>query len=119
MSVTRRTANPRANRADSSAASRVIAEEHYGRLPGQDREPGAGRGQLVTPDRDQDDVVVPARVRHHLASASTRPPPSTSWAHRPPAATSSVLRPWLSTETWFPAAARWAPYTVPITPRPR
>jgi hypothetical protein len=44
----------------------VVAEEEHGRLPGQDREPGAGRGQLITPDRDQDNVVVAAGVRHHL-----------------------------------------------------
>src|SRR5450755_3446215 len=53
-----------------------------------------------------------------VASASTRPPPSTSRADRPPAATSPVLGWWLSTATSCPPAARCAPYTVPITPAP-
>jgi hypothetical protein len=62
---------------DGRPARRVVAEEDHRRLPGQDREAGAGRGQLITPDRDQDDVVVPAGVRHYLGFDAD--PPATDY----------------------------------------
>ena len=54
-------------------AGRVVAEEDDGRLPGQTGKPCACRGQLITPDRDKDDVVVPAGVRYYGGSRAGPP----------------------------------------------
>ena len=54
----------------------------------------------------------------HREAASTRFPVRTSRTVRPRAAMSQVLGGWLSTLMACPAAARCAPYTVPITPAP-
>ena len=94
---------------DGGPASRVVAQEQDRWLPRQAGKTGAGGVQLITPDRNQDDVVMAAGIRTTAAPASASPPPITSRARRPPAATSSVLGPCLSTETAFPAAASWAP----------
>jgi hypothetical protein len=48
-----------------STARPVIAREDDGGLPGQAREPGARGGQLLTPDCDEDDVVVSAGIRDY------------------------------------------------------
>ena len=80
-----------------------------GRLPGQVGEPGACRGQLISPDRDKDDVIYAAGIRHDGGFGVCSPPAEHIAGARPPAATSSVLGPWLSTQTVLPAAARCAP----------
>ena len=51
---------------DGCQARRVVAEEDHGRPCGQDCELRAGRGQLITPDRNEDQVVMPAGVRHYV-----------------------------------------------------
>jgi hypothetical protein len=88
---------------DASPACRVVAQEEDGWLPGQAGETGAGRGQLITPDRDQDDLVLAAGIRHYSGFCVSNSPPATSRAQRPPAATSSVLGPWRSTQTVPPS----------------
>ncbi len=49
---------------DGGPTCRIVAEEDEGWLPGQAGEPGASRGQLITPDRHEDDIVVAAGIRH-------------------------------------------------------